>query len=109
MRFRSLAALLLLILTAAVAVAQLPPTLGRESPTKDHDTLPNGKSRKLEIIKQDHAKSLEDVAAILALAKDLEAELEKNTEHVVSMDAMRKAEEIESLSKRLQKRMKRLY
>lgn len=92
----------ILLSLAFFAVAQQPPPI-------DRDTLPNGKSRKLALIKHDHAKSLEDVAAILELAHSLEAELEANTEHVVSLDSMRKAEEIEQLAKRLQKRMKRIY
>ena len=102
MRARVFTALLLLPLLALLAGAQQPQA-------QDRDRLPNGKSRKLELIKHDHAKSLEDVAAIIALARELEQELTKNTEHVVSMDSMRKAEEIEELSKKLQGRMKRIY
>ena len=96
------AALLLVPLIAALA-------WGQQSPPKERDKLPNGKSRQLELIKHDHARSLEDVAAIIALATELEAELEKNTQHVVSLHSLRKAEEIEDLSKKLQKRMKRVY
>ncbi len=92
----------ILLLLAFLAAAQQPQAT-------DHDTLPNGKSRKLELIKHDYAKSLEDVAEIIELARTLEAEMEANTEHVVSLDSIRKAEQIEELSKRLQKRMKRIY
>lgn len=93
---------LLLPLLVMLAGAQQPPE-------QDPDRLPNGKSRKLALIKHDHAKSLEDVAAIIALAQEIEAELTKNTEHVVSLDSLRKAEQLESLSKKLQSRMKRRY
>ena len=102
MRTRWIVALAILLSLALFAFGQQPPPA-------DRDTLPNGKSRKLELIKHDHEKSLEDVAAILELARSLEAELEANTEHVVSLESMRKAEEIEELAKRLQKRMKRIY
>lgn len=91
-----------LLLLAVFAVAQQLPPSGR-------DTLPNGKSRKLELIKHDHDKSLEDVAEIIDLARSLEEELEVNTEHVVSLESIRKAEQIEELAKRLRKRMRRIY
>jgi len=97
----------LAVLFVTLAVAQFPRFPTTTAP--ERDTLPNGKSRKLELIKDDHQKSLEDVAAIIRLAEELEAELQENTEHVVSLDSMRKAEEIEDLSKKLQKRMKRIY
>lgn len=99
-RFRAL--LVIPLLAAALLLAQQPPA-------ERHDRLPNGKSRTRELIKHDYEKSLEDVASILALARELEAELEANTEHVVSLESLRKAEQIESLSKRLQSRMKRIY
>jgi hypothetical protein len=94
-----------LLILAALTVS----TGAQQPPVQDRDRLPNGKSRKLELIKHEHAKSLEDVAEIIALAQELEAEMERNTEHVVSLESLRKAEQIESLSKRLQRRMKRQY
>ena len=86
------------------AAAQLPFPREREGP---EDRLPNGKSRKLAILKADHEKSLEDVREIIKIAQDLERELTEKTEHVLSLEAIEKAVEIEGLSKRLQKRLKR--
>ena len=69
--------------------------------------LPNGKLQKDEMIKADHARNLEDAAALLKLAEDLKIDLEKNTEYVVSLGSIKKTDEIEKLAKRIRARMKR--
>ncbi|MBI1354727.1 MAG: hypothetical protein GC160_10295 [Acidobacteria bacterium] len=81
----------------------------QQASTIREDTLPNGKSRKLAIIRDDYKHSLEDVTEILKLAHELEDQLLADTEHVVNLDSMKKAEQIEELAKSLQKRMKRIY
>ena len=72
------------------------------------ERLPDGRSRKLAILKSDHEKSLEDIARIRELAAQLEEEIQQQTAHVNSLESMRKAEKIEELAKSLQKRMKRM-
>lgn len=69
--------------------------------------LPSGRLQRDEILKADHAKNLEDARALIKLAEDLEAEIEKNTEHVLSVSAVKKTEEIEKAAKRIRARMKR--
>jgi hypothetical protein len=68
--------------------------------------LPDGKSQKEAILKQEHEKSLRDAAELLTLAEELKAELEKNDRHVVSISSLRKTEEIEKLAKRIRNRLK---
>jgi hypothetical protein len=72
------------------------------------ERLPDGRSRELAILKEDHEKSLEDIAEIRKLAEELEGEIEEQTAHVTSLESLRKAEKIEELAQRLQKRMKRI-
>ena len=72
------------------------------------DRLPDGRSRELAILKEDHEKTLEDIAEIRKLAGELEEEVEKQTAYVTSLESLRKAEKIEELAQRLQKRMKRI-
>ncbi|MEZ5362036.1 MAG: hypothetical protein R2748_06745 [Bryobacterales bacterium] len=72
------------------------------------DKLPDGRSRELAILKEDHEKSLEDIAEIRKLAEELEKEIQEQTAYVTSMDSLRKAEKIEDLAEKLQKRMKRI-
>ena len=61
------------------------------------------------ILKEDHEKSLKDVAEILTLAKELEEELEKNKEHIIDIRTLRKAERIEDLARNVKNRMRRMF
>lgn len=97
---RSLAAILLLVLPAVLGLG------GQESAQPQR--LPDGRSRELAILKDDHEKSLENIAEIRKLAAELEEELLQQTAHVTSLESLRKAEKIENLAKSLQKRMKRI-
>jgi hypothetical protein len=74
--------------------------------TEDEVRLPNGKSQKEAILKEDYRKSLEDSRDLVKLAEDLQAELEKNDRYVISISEIRKTEEIEKLAKRIRGRLK---
>ncbi|MGH9664665.1 MAG: hypothetical protein ACRD9L_09605 [Bryobacteraceae bacterium] len=68
--------------------------------------LPNGKSQKDALAKANYEKSLADAGELVKLAEDLKAELEKNAEYVVSVNSIKKTEEIEKLAKRIRSRLK---
>jgi flagellar basal body rod protein FlgF len=59
------------------------------------------------MLKADHEKSIEEAGQLVKLSQQLQEELEKSDRHVLSMTAMKKAEEIEKLAKRIRNRMKR--
>lgn len=84
---------------------QLPPPQRPGLPPDDR--LPDGRSRSRAILKHDHEKTLEMVSELAELARSLEEELEENKEHVLSLGAIEKAEQIEKLAKDVQKRLKR--
>src|SRR5262245_1512765 len=88
---------LLALLAPLVGVALQPPTRrDRQDQPADGDTrLPNGKSQQDEILKAEHEKSLKDAAALIELAEQLKADLEKNDRHVLSIATLKKTEEIE--------------
>ena len=88
--------------------ALLAPLLIRAQKSTLPKRLPDGRSRDLLILKDDHEKSLEDIREIRSLAEEVEKALEAQTAHVTSLESLRKAEKIESLAKNLQKRMKRM-
>ncbi|MBI1898058.1 MAG: hypothetical protein HYS04_16230 [Acidobacteria bacterium] len=69
--------------------------------------LPSGKSQRQEILKQEHQKSLEDLSKLIATAEDLKSEMEKNDYHVLSLEALKKIEDIEKLARRIRSRMRR--
>ncbi len=47
-----------------------------------------------------------DTAKLLALAQDLKAEVDKSNKNTLSVDVVKKAEEIEKLSKSIKERMR---
>lgn len=69
--------------------------------------LPNGKSQVEEILKSEHAKSLADLRQITELSQSLEADMERDTSHVLSLSSIKKIEEIEKLVRRVRGRMHR--
>lgn len=69
--------------------------------------LPSGKSQRQEILKEEHKKSLRDVAEIREVAAQLETELEKSDYLVLSISALKKAERIEKLARQIQSRLRR--
>ncbi len=70
--------------------------------------MPDGRSRTLMILKNDVEKSSEDMAKVLALATELQEEIERNQFHTVDLGSVRKAEEIIKLVKRVKSRLSRV-
>jgi hypothetical protein len=99
MRRSAIAFFVLALAAAPGSIAQ-----ERDKPAR----LPDGRSRELMILKEDHEKSLADIAEIRRLAAELEEEITAQTAHVTSLDSLHKAEKIEDLAQRIQKRMKRI-
>src|SRR2546425_3409871 len=95
----------LFLLTVCLALGQIapgPPPLHR---TRDGDLkLPNGKSQREEMLKEDHKKNLEDAAELVKLAGDLQADLERDDRYVVSVKTLKKTDDIEKLIKSIRGR-----
>jgi hypothetical protein len=68
--------------------------------------LPNGKSQRAEILKQEREQNIKDAAQMVEIAKDLQQELEKNEAYVLSMASLKKTDEIEKLAKRIRGRLR---
>ncbi len=81
----------------------VPPTPGTVPETQ----LPNGKSQREEILKQDHKKNLADSAAMAKLAEEVNEDLEKEDRFVVSIKTLKKLDEIEKLTKAIRGRLKK--
>ena len=98
-----------LIAQAGAAMAQSRSgEASRIEPPDPLDTkLPSGKSQRDEILKADHKKNIEETQKLAQLAEELRVEIEKTDKFVLSMGAIRKAEEIEKLAKRIRGRLKR--
>lgn len=73
----------------------------------DEDTrLPNGKSQRDEIVRQQHADALKDADTLIAAAEELRDQLKRSGQYVVPVESVRKTEEIEKLAKRIRGRLK---
>jgi len=104
-------ALLTLFLSPVLsAQEQFPPDSSRpgtfpKQPEEDR-RLPDGKSQKDAIAKQNHEQSLKDVNELVQAATSLRDELQKAGTYVVPLNAVKKTEEIEKLARRIRGRLK---
>jgi hypothetical protein len=99
---------LLFTITVAFAPGQQPQRSHSTVEKESEDVrLPSGKMQKDEILKADHAKTLEDAAALSKAAEDLKIELEKTDRHVLSVGTLKQLDNIERLTKRIRSRLKR--
>ncbi|MBI3664755.1 MAG: hypothetical protein HY236_00770 [Acidobacteria bacterium] len=71
--------------------------------------LPGGKPQKMEILKADYEKNKSEAAELVELAQQLKEAIDKNEQHVLDLRAVKKAEEIEKLARRIKERMRRFY
>jgi hypothetical protein len=98
--------LLKLMCFGALLAQDMPPTI--LPPREETDRkLPNGKSQNEEILKADYQRSLKDAADLVSLSQALQKQLQDGDSHVLSLDSLKKTEEIEKLAKRLHGRLLR--
>lgn len=95
--------MLRLTLTLLIAVMLATASKHREDPPR----LPNGKSQTLALVRDSHKRSLKNVAEIQRLADELAEGMERDTEHVVSLEAIKKLDRIEELARNIKNRMRR--
>jgi hypothetical protein len=103
LRFGHLA--MMLLMAAAAPVAH--PQRGSVIDTEENPVhLPNGKRQQDEILKVEHEQNLKDAARLAELAQQLQLELEKNDRFVLSLDVLKKTDEIEKLARKIRSRLR---
>jgi hypothetical protein len=75
-------------------------------PASTDATVPGPKAREM-IVKNDYKKNLQDSAELARLAEELKTDLENGDKNVVSVKAMKNAEDIEKLARNIRNRLKR--
>ena len=101
----------LIVLLAGVSSLASPqrggsPPLDSQNPGVPPDVkLPNGKSQRDQILKAEHEANLKDAAQLLALAQQLQEDMEKDDAFVLSMSTLKKTEDIEKLAKKIHSRL----
>ena len=98
------ALLLSLAVISAVALSQDVPPISNQ-PQEDVK-LPNGKSQRDEILKSEREENIKDAAHLMELAEGLKADLEKNDRFVLSLDTLKKTDDIEKLVKKIRARLR---
>ena len=93
-----------LVLLVAMRAPQAPP-----QQDKPDILLPSGKTQRQEILKADYEKTKSEAAELLDLVQKLKEAIDKNERHVLDLRAVKKAEEIEKLARRIKERMRRSY
>lgn len=72
----------------------------------DDPRLPDGKSQKNAIAREQHEQALKDADQLVATAQDLRDEIKQAGTFVVPLSSVKKTEEIEKLAKRIRGRLK---
>ena len=68
--------------------------------------LPNGKSQRDEILKAEREQNIKDAARLADLAGELKEAIEKEDRFVLSLNTVKKTEEIEKLARKIRMRMR---
>ena len=109
-RTRRRALLTLLLSPMLRAQEQFPDEQRRPDPfpklPEEDRRLPDGKSQKDAIAKQNHEQSLKDANELVQTATSLRDELQKAGTYVVPLNSVKKTEEIEKLARRIRGRLK---
>ena len=96
-------AFFLFLTVVAPAALQQDPSYGHlEADPK----LPNGKSQRDEVLKAERADNIRDAAKLIDMASSLKADLEKSDKFVLSMDTLKKTDDIEKLVKKIRDRLR---
>ena len=84
------------------------PPLGHDTPLDPNDPLgPHREEQQAKLRNSDRQKRLvADTDKLLALATDLKAQVDKSTKDTLSVDVIKKADEIEKLAHSVKERMK---
>lgn len=104
MRSLAMSVIVLLLLTFGSA-QQLPPPFG-PPPQKDEQREQLEKDMAKRANKQRQADIKRDTDRLLKLATELKQAVDKSNENVLSMDVVKKAEEIEKLAHSVKEKMK---
>lgn len=68
--------------------------------------LPNGKSQTDQILKAEREENIRDAGKLVEMAASLKTDLEKSDRNVLSMDTIKKTDDIQKLAKKIRDRLR---
>ncbi|HSA93346.1 MAG TPA: hypothetical protein VLE48_10075 [Terriglobales bacterium] len=95
--------------TAAVAAGQPEPQFGRRRREKTPQEIEMERRQAKALNKQRHEELKQSTDKLLELSEQLKEYVDKTDENMLSLDVIKKAEEIEKLAKRVREKMKGYY
>jgi hypothetical protein len=93
-----------LVLAAAISSATAQVS-GVQDPTERK--MPDGRMQSDMILKAEYEQNLKDSHTLADLAKSIELDLEKNDQNVLSLDLLKKLDEVDKITKRIIGRVKK--
>ena len=75
-------------------------------PLQDDPKYPNGKSQRDEVLKVEREQNIKDAAKLVEMAEGLKTDLENSDRFVLSLDTIKKTDDIEKLVKKIRARMR---
>jgi hypothetical protein len=105
--FRTAALLFPVIVFLAAGQEQLPQDASGEPQFSPGGTrrLPGGRSQRDALLKADYEQNLKDAARLVELSGDLKRLLDNSERYVLSVEALKKTDEIEKLAKKIHSRI----
>ncbi|MBA3973838.1 MAG: hypothetical protein C0504_06425 [Candidatus Solibacter sp.] len=91
-------------LAAGQTIAQQP---ARPEDERWNRKLPDGRSMSEALIKEDFKRNMADLRKMRELIDEVEKDIEKSSGQVVSLDNLKRLEEVEKASRRIRGRMRR--
>jgi hypothetical protein len=95
-------------LAPALLSAQPPPremAAGEDDPSGRR--MPDGRLMSEAVLKEDHKRNIEDLHRMKEIIGEVEQSLEKNAQHVLSIENLKRLEEVEKIGRRIRGRMRR--
>jgi hypothetical protein len=107
MKLRLFAGAFVLLLAGVMPVALSQNQVGPlPQPQQEDIKLPNGKSQKDEILKVEREENIKDAGRLVEMAKKLKTDLEKSDRFVLSVETLKKTDDIEKLVKQIRTRLR---
>jgi hypothetical protein len=101
--FRAAFVSFLAVVSPAALQPQDPQSYGH---LEENPKLPNGKSQRDEILKAEREDNIRDAAKLVEMAQSLKADLEKSDRFVLSIDTLKKTDDIDKLVKKIRDRLR---
>ncbi len=106
--FRTAGLLLPLALYLAIGQEQVPLDPSNEpmvTQQRGAGRLPGGRAQRDALLKADYEQNLKDAARLVDLSQELKKQLENSERYVLSVEALKKTDEIEKLVKKIRSRI----